>query len=115
MSTAASQVSMEGQLALIFGGTGGIGFVTAKAFAAAGARGILIIGRNPERAARACHELGERFPNTRCEYATADAASTAGAELGVKHCVEHFGRIDVLLSTAGGDPMPQLFHKNQIY
>ena len=49
-------LSLEGKVALITGGTTGIGLAAAKAFVASGAR-VVVAARNPERGAQAEREL----------------------------------------------------------
>lgn len=105
---------LDGQTALVLGGTGGIGLACAEGFAGAGAGCIMLVGRNTERASRAAESLRSEFPHLRVESTTADAATVAGAEHAVAACVDAFGGVDVLLSTAGGDPMPALFHETPI-
>jgi NAD(P)-dependent dehydrogenase (short-subunit alcohol dehydrogenase family) len=107
---------LSGKTALVFGGTGGIGLACVKAYAGAGARSIMIVGRNRERGEATLCELRALFGNTEFELAIADASTFSGAESAVKACVESFGGaktagVDILLSTAGGDPMPRLFHE----
>lgn len=52
-----SGLPLDGQSVAIFGGSSGIGFATAKAALALGAR-ISLVSRNPERLARASASLG---------------------------------------------------------
>jgi len=103
--------ALAGQRALVFGGTAGIGLACARAFAEAGAGGVMVVGRDAGRAKAAAADLRRAFPSQRIEAATADASTPGGAERGVADCVEAFGGVDILLSTAGGDPMPALFHE----
>ena len=50
---------LEGKVAVITGGTTGIGLATAKRFAAEGAR-VVVTGRNPETLEAAKRELGSQ-------------------------------------------------------
>lgn len=102
--------SLAGLSALVYGGTGGIGFACVRAFAEAGASAILLVGRNADRAASAAASLQADYPATRFASVAGDAATAAGAQAGVQACIEQFGAIDILLCTAGGDPMPGIFH-----
>jgi NAD(P)-dependent dehydrogenase (short-subunit alcohol dehydrogenase family) len=86
---------LEGRVALITGGTTGIGLATAKRFAAEGAR-VVVTGRNPETLAAARRELGDR-----AEVVESDAADEAQiAELFTRLARTH-GRLDVLFLNAG--------------
>lgn len=110
MSTS-QEKPLHQKTALVFGGTGGIGLACVKAFAEAGANQLFLVGRNAERGERVVAELQNQYPEHRFGFAAADAGTPAGASLGVSACVEAFGRVDVLLSTAGGDPMPNIYHR----
>lgn len=108
------KVGLDNQTALVLGGTGGIGFACARAFAEAGAFRVMLVGRDAQRGARAVESLQADFPAHRIASASADVSTVQGAEDSVAACMEAFGRIDILLSTAGGDPMPALFHDTPI-
>ena len=56
--------SNEQPLAVVTGGSRGLGYVVAKALKAAGNR-VLIISKDPERAAKSAAEIG-------CEFETVD-------------------------------------------
>lgn len=102
--------SLAGLNALVFGGTGGIGYACVRAFAQAGAAAVMLVGRNADRAATAAAALQAEFPNTRFASVAGNAAQVEGAQAGVDACINTFGAIDILLCTAGGDPMPGIFH-----
>ncbi|MCG8672227.1 MAG: SDR family oxidoreductase [Pseudomonadales bacterium] len=106
----AGQISLENHTVLVFGGTAGIGLACVKAFAAAGAQQFMLVGRNQERGEGAIAELSSHWPAVTFEFVSADASSVAGAEKAVAACIGTFEKIDILLSTAGGDPMPAIFH-----
>lgn len=114
MTTSSDSKPLGGQCALVFGGTGGIGFACARGFAEAGADRLMVVGRRPQRAESAAGELRRLFPSHRIEAVIADASRPEGAENGVAACIDAFGCVDILMSTAGGDPMPALFHETPI-
>jgi len=105
---------LDGQRALVLGGTGGIGLACARGFVEAGVDRIMLIGRNAGRGERAAAELRSAFPDARVEFLSTDAATVSGAGQSVAACVEAFGGVDLLFSSAGGDPMPALFHDTPI-
>lgn len=105
-----SKASLSKHTALVFGGTAGIGLACVKAFAEAGASNIMMVGRTPERGERSLTALRAEFSDTEFAFVSSDASTAAGAEAAVSACVELFGRIDILMSTAGGDPMPAIYH-----
>lgn len=94
--------AMAGQRVLVVGGTAGIGRACAARLIAAGAS-VTVAGRNPDRGRAAAGELG-------AQLVTGDAADPAQAEAIVTEATALMGGLDVLLSGAGGDPMPRLLH-----
>jgi NAD(P)-dependent dehydrogenase (short-subunit alcohol dehydrogenase family) len=88
---------MQGNVIVIIGGTGGLGLSAARAFAARGAR-VVLVGRDPDDAAAAIKELGE----THAQKLVGDAAEAATADRAIELAVERFGRLDGLYHVAGG-------------
>lgn len=86
---------LKGKLALITGGTSGIGLETAKQFIAEGAR-VAITGRDPKSFEQATHELGDQAICIASDAGNADGQKQLAARI---H--EEFGRLDVLFVNAG--------------
>lgn len=86
---------LTGKIALITGGTTGIGLATARRFLDAGAT-VLVTGRNPETLAAARAELGNR-----AEVLASDAADPAAISALFAHVQQRHGRLDVLFLNAG--------------
>jgi gluconate 5-dehydrogenase len=90
---------LDGRVAIVAGGSGGIGLRTCEALAAVGAR-VAIIGQSAERLAdaqRAVETAGsEALP------IAADMSSKAEADRAVAETVERFGRLDILVNAVGG-------------
>ena len=89
---------LTGQVALVTGGSRGLGLEMATGFGEAGAS-VAIVARREQWLAPAEQELRakgiESFPVT-CDVSNPDQVSAA-----VKAVVERFGRLDVLLNNAG--------------
>ena len=85
----------QGKVAVVTGGTSGIGLGVAKAYAQEGAH-VVITGRNEEILGAAAKEIGEGTLAIR-----SDAGKVAEIEAAVKTVKEHFGRIDALFVNAG--------------
>jgi len=96
---------LEGKVALITGGTSGIGSATAIRFAAEGAA-VAITGRNPERGEQVVQEIvangGEAL------FIRSDVRSAEDCRHAVDQTLERFGKIDVLFNNAG------VFHPKSI-
>lgn len=86
------------QVVIVTGANGDLGQVTAEAFARAGAR-LGLLGRSLER-------LKEAFPNhndpEKSLFLVADLTQRAATQAAIDRATDHFGRIDILVNTAGG-------------
>jgi len=91
-------MKLAGKVALITGGTSGIGSATAVRFAAEGAK-VAITGRNAERGEQVVRDIeasgGEAL------FLRADVRSAADCRQAVERTLQRFGRIDVLFNNAG--------------
>jgi len=88
-------MSLEGQGALITGGTTGLGLAIARRFLRDGAR-VVITGRDHELGNRAEQALG-----VHARFLAADAADPDEVASSVRAAVEHLGGLDVLVNNAG--------------
>jgi rhamnose utilization protein RhaD (predicted bifunctional aldolase and dehydrogenase)/NAD(P)-dependent dehydrogenase (short-subunit alcohol dehydrogenase family) len=91
----AREAPLAGQVAVITGAAGAIGFATAKAFAAAGAE-VALLDIDEAAAQAKAKAIGGAAIAVRCDVT--DAASVPGAFARV---VSAFGGIDILVSNAG--------------
>jgi NAD(P)-dependent dehydrogenase (short-subunit alcohol dehydrogenase family) len=82
-----------GNVALVTGGTRGIGLATARGFLEEGAS-VAVIGRNQQRGDRVAQELG-------CLFVPTDVRVAAECEQAVQKTLEAYGRLDVLVNGAG--------------
>jgi gluconate 5-dehydrogenase len=91
--------SLDGRVALVPGGGGGIGSALAEALAGAGAR-VAVAGRTRE----ATESTVERVKAAGSDgiAITADVTSEADCERMVQEALERFGRIDILVNAVGG-------------
>ena len=86
---------LSGKIAVITGGTTGIGLATARVFAAEGAR-VIVTGRNPETLETARAELDGTAQVVQSDASDPDQVRKLFEDLGRTH-----GRIDVLFLNAG--------------
>lgn len=87
---------LEGKIAIITGGTSGIGEATAEVFAAEGAK-VIIAGRSEEKGANIAKRLGGNVI-----YQRADVTREADIKALVDLAVAKFGRLDCMFNNAGG-------------
>jgi 2-deoxy-D-gluconate 3-dehydrogenase len=91
--------SLEGRVAIVTGGNGGIGKAIACALASKGA-GIAVAARNQTKTARAVKEIKESF-GVSAQGIEVDLLHEEQIDLMVKKVMEVFGRIDILVNNAG--------------
>ena len=87
---------LEGQVAVITGGTSGIGEATAELFVEEGAC-VVICGRSVEKGQAVAERLGEN-----CRFLTADITREEDIKQTIEAAVAEFGRLDILFNNAGG-------------
>lgn len=92
---------LSGRVALITGGSKGIGKACARGMAEAGAN-IAISARNEAELKRAAEEIGAGL-NVRVEYFVADMNQRAAVEKLAADVLAKFGRVDVLFNNAGSN------------
>jgi NAD(P)-dependent dehydrogenase (short-subunit alcohol dehydrogenase family) len=90
---------LDDRVALVSGGSGGIGLRICEALAGAGAR-VGIVGRSPERLERAHEAVGRA--GSEALTLRLDATNQEEAERSVAETVARFGRLDVLVNAVGG-------------
>lgn len=99
---------------LIAGGTSGVGLATALQFAAAGVKGVALMGRTPERGESARRLVLEQFPNAKIIFIAADANNANQAQHAVDVSEAELGSVDVLVNATVGPFVPRLFHEMAI-
>ncbi len=93
--------SLEGKVALVTGGSGGIGRSTAAGFAELGANVMLMdLPSQEEKLKQYCQEINERY-GTEADYVLGDVSDEASVNAFVQKTVDRFGGIDVLHNNAG--------------
>lgn len=95
------KIDLDGKVALVTGGSRGIGQATAKALAQAGAR-VAIASRKAENLAQAKGELAKEGVSV--ETYPANVGQAGAAEALVAEVIRDFGKIDVLVNNAATNP-----------
>src|ERR1700759_1807558 len=94
------QIDLTGQVAVVTGGSSGIGLATAELFLRASAS-VAICGRDTDRLASAEASLRTQFPQAqllavRCNVLDAEDVASFAGEVKAR-----FGRADMLVNNAG--------------
>lgn len=107
---------LDGKIAVVTGGTQGIGEAIARLFAARGAAGIAICGRNVERGEAVAADLDRA--GCHAEFVRADLGDLDQTRAVIAAADRAFGRIDILVNAAGitdrgtiSDTTPDLFER----
>lgn len=90
-------LSLEGKVALITGGSRGIGAATVRMFVEAGARVMF----NYEKAQAAAEKLVRECGDKHCAMAACNLEGTKSAQELVSATVKRFGRLDILVANHG--------------
>lgn len=91
--------SLEGKVAIVTGGTKGLGYATAITFAAYGAN-VVVASRTPERCERVAKELEEHF-HVRALGIPTDVTKVNQIENLIQKTVDVFGKVDIVVANAG--------------
>lgn len=91
--------SLRGRVALVTGGSKGLGLSMAKALAAAGAD-VVIAARRKDELKAALNEILQTSAS-RCAWIAADLSQRDEADRLAKEAIAAFGRVDILVNNAG--------------
>lgn len=94
-----SQFQLTGNVAIVTGGSKGLGEAMAAGLASAGAN-LLLVSRNENEAKAAAANIAEEYP-VKAIGMMADVSSEEQVAAMVARCQKEFGRIDILINNAG--------------
>jgi NAD(P)-dependent dehydrogenase (short-subunit alcohol dehydrogenase family) len=102
---------LQGKVALVTGGTAGIGRATAIAFGAVGAKVVFSGRREAERETTSAmiHELGAE-----CLFVRSDVSSETDVKALIDKTVATYGRLDFALNNAGFGTAPKPLHEQSV-
>jgi NAD(P)-dependent dehydrogenase (short-subunit alcohol dehydrogenase family) len=92
------QYDLQGKVALITGGTSGIGLSAAGIFLQNGAK-VMLTGRQSSKGHEAVQQFA-KFQHT-IQFLQGDVSLPAECEQIVQKTVDHFGQLDILVNSAG--------------
>ena len=92
--------SIKGKIAVVTGGTQGLGAAIANVFADAGAGGIVIVGRGVEKGAAVAKSITGRT-GVAVEMVAADLGRIEDVQRIIPFADTRFGRVDILVNAAG--------------
>jgi NAD(P)-dependent dehydrogenase (short-subunit alcohol dehydrogenase family) len=92
-------LKLNGKVALITGGTTGIGYATALLFLQNGAK-VTITGRAKETGEEAIRKL-KRHGFKACSFVQGDVSKSADAKKMIEETLRQYGKLDVLFNNAG--------------
>ena len=95
---AASAMSLAGKIAVVTGGSQGLGEAIARLFAERGAAGLVVCGRNATNGERVAADISARGCPT--HFVKADLAQVAQCRAVIAEADRRFGRLDVLVNAA---------------
>lgn len=97
--TAVGAARIDGCVAIVTGGTQGLGAGIADLFADRGAKGLVICGRNADNGRAVAERLTKRGCKT--EFVRADLSAVSDCRKVVAAADATFGRVDILVNVAG--------------
>ena len=108
---------LDGKIAVVTGGTQGLGAAIARHFAEAGVAGIVTCGRSAAKGEAVADAIAKDFA-TPVKFVAADLASVDDCRNVIAQADQQFGRVDVLVNAAGLtdrgnllDTSPELFDR----
>ena len=91
---------LENKIAIITGGSRGIGYATAEAFLREGAT-VIITASTQENAEKAAQKLQKAYPGAKAQGIAPDLTSLESTRAAFAEILQQHGRIDILVNNAG--------------
>lgn len=93
------QFRLDGRVAMVTGGSKGLGLAMAAGLASAGAK-VLLVSRNGEQALAAAAAIAEHYA-VEASGCGADVTDAAAIEAAVQQTLANWGQVDILINSAG--------------
>lgn len=91
---------LKDKVAIVTGGTAGIGREIAIAYAKQGAH-VIIFGTSAERASDVIQHLQQTFPGQKFLAKLSDVSDKKAIDLALQEIINEFGKVDILVNNAG--------------
>ena len=91
---------LQNKVAIITGGSRGIGFATAEKFLQEGAT-VILTASSPANAEKAAAKLQEKYPGAKVAGISPDLSSLESVKAAFAEVVAKFGGVDILVNNAG--------------
>ena len=106
---------LKNKIAIVTGGSRGIGYATVEAFLREGAT-VILTASSPATAAKAVEKLRESYPDAPVEGISPELTSLASVREAFAEVVARHGRIDILVNNAGlSERTPFLSYTEETY
>jgi NAD(P)-dependent dehydrogenase (short-subunit alcohol dehydrogenase family) len=92
---------LNNKVAVITGGSQGLGAATARLFAERGAKGLILCGRQTAKGQKVAKQIQQLHPTCEVHFVTADLAEVESPKRIIAAAQEHFGQLDILINVAG--------------
>src|SRR6056297_2906809 len=107
------KIGLEGKVAIVTGGSKGIGYAVAEAFAGAGVR-VLVVSRQEETLKKAIESINKSGGSA--EMLVGDVGDPDLPAKATAMAKSLWGSVDILLNNAGGPPMGTFMeHQDQVW
>ena len=103
--------NLNGRIAVVTGGTQGLGEAIARLFAERGAEGLVICGRNAENGVRVAKEISAA--GCPILFVKADLAKVADCRAVIAEAERRFGRVDALVNAAALTDRGDIFNTTE--
>ena len=91
---------LKDKVAIVTGGSRGIGFATVEAFIKEGAT-VILTASSPETAEKAVKKLKEKYPNATVDGMSPNLSQLASVQEAFANVIKQYGKVDVLVNNAG--------------
>ena len=106
---------LKDKVAIITGGSRGIGFATAERFLQEGAK-VIITASSQESADKAVGKLKETYPGAAVAGISPDLASLESVKAAFQEVIDRYGRVDILVNNAGvSESTPLLQYTEELF